>query len=164
MITVLLLTLNGCFCLTDSTSAYWCLSGQRRLLFTFVWRRLTFTQTVLYVYPVARLKRHIFNCDVNMHKHEPNVSTPRHILQVTKIRVKPIIYTLLIENVSGYSTIIFPHTHQKQGTDTASTAVCSEHHITYVTAWLLRFYFLVNPMQLKCVVATSTRWHCTGYF
>ena len=39
------------------------------------------------MYPVARKKRHIAYCDVNMHKHEPNVSTQRHILQVTRIRV-----------------------------------------------------------------------------
>ena len=32
-------------------------------------------------------------CDVDKRKHEPYVGTPRHILQITKIRVKPIFYT-----------------------------------------------------------------------
>ena len=69
LITVLLLTLDGCF------------SMQRRLFSTFGWQWLTFTQTVPYIYPVASLKRHIAYCDDNMHKHEPNVSTPKtHIV------------------------------------------------------------------------------------
>ena len=55
-----------------------------------MWRLLTFTATEPYVYPVASLKRRRAYCDDNIHKHESNVSTPRYILQVTKIRVKSI--------------------------------------------------------------------------
>ena len=42
-------------------------------------------------HPVAR--QNCIYCDVDNHKHEPYVGTPRNISQITKICVKPIFYS-----------------------------------------------------------------------
>ena len=45
-----------------------------------------------YIQSLSKI-RHITHYDVNMHQHESNVSTPKHMLQSSKISVKPIFYT-----------------------------------------------------------------------